>query len=90
MTFRDKETERLSERVRVKKFEQIENAARIKLALLGNARDPTDLRRLPGLRLEKLSGNRAGQYSIRINDQYRICFRWENDEAQDVEITDYH
>ena len=90
MTFRDKETERLSERVRVKKFEQIEKAARIKLAFLGNAKDLMDLRRLPGLRLEKLSGTRAGQYSIRVNDQYRICFRWENDEAQDVEITDYH
>ena len=49
-----------------------------------------DLRRIPGLRLEKLSGNRAGQHSIRINDKYRICFRWENDEPQDVEITDYH
>jgi proteic killer suppression protein len=90
VTFGDKDTERLSERVGVKKFEQIEKAARIKLAFLGNTKDLTDLRRLPGLRLEKLSGTRAGQYSIRINDQYRICFRWENDEAQDVEITDYH
>ncbi len=90
MTFRDKETQRLSERVRVKKFEQIEKAARIKLVFLGSAKDLTDLRSIPGLRLEKLSGNRAGQHSIRINDQYRICFRWENDEAQDVEIADYH
>src|ERR1700733_8659709 len=90
VTFRDKETKRLSERVRVKRFEQIEKVARIKLALLGNAKDLTDLRRIPGLRLEKLSGNRTGQHSIRINDQYRICFRWENDEAQDAEITDYH
>ena len=90
MTFRDKETKRLFERVRVKKFERIEKAARIKLAFLGSAKDLNDLRRIPGLRLEKLSGNRAGQYSIRVNDQYRICFRWEYDEAQDVEITDYH
>lgn len=78
------------ERFRVKKFEHIEKAARIKLAFLGNARDLTDLQRIPGLRLEKLSGDRASQYSIRVNDQYRICFRWEDDEAQDVEITDYH
>lgn len=90
MTFRDKETNRLWERFRVKKFEQIEKPARIKLALLGNAKDLKDLRLIPGLRLEKLSGKRDGQYSIRINDQYRICFRWENEEAQDVEITDYH
>ena len=90
MTFRDKETQRLSERIRVNKFQQIEKAARIKLALLGNAKDLTDLRHIPGLRLEKLFGNRAGQHSIRINDQYRICFHWEDDEAQDVEITDYH
>ncbi len=80
----------MSERIRVKKFEQIEKSARIKLAFLGSAKDLTDLRRIPGLRLEKLVGDRAGQHSIRINDQYRICFRWENDEAQDVEITDYH
>jgi toxin HigB-1 len=90
VTFRDKETKRLWERVRVKKFEQIEKLARIKLALLGNATGLTDLRRIPGLHLEKLLGDRVGQHSIRINDQYRICFRWENDEAQDVEITDYH
>ena len=90
MTFRDKDTKRLSERVRVKRFEQIEKAARIKLAFLGNAKDLRDLRHIPGLRLEKPLGDRTGQHSIRINDQYRICFRWENDEAQDVEITDYH
>lgn len=90
MTFRDKQTGLLSERVRVKKFEKIEKVARGGLALLKNAKALTDLRRIPGLRLEKLLGDREGQYSIRINDQYRICFRWEDDEAQDVEITDYH
>ena len=90
LTFRDRDTRRLSERFRVKKFQRIEKSARIKLALLGNAKDLTDLRRIPGLRLEKLAGNRDGQHSIRISDQYRICFRWEDDEAQDVEITDYH
>lgn len=90
MTFRDKETRRLFERFRVRRFERIEKAARIKLAFLGNAKSLTDLQRIPGLRLEKLSRDRAGQHSIRINDKYRICFRWEDDEAHDVEITDYH
>lgn len=90
MTFRDKETQRLSERQRVKKFEKIEEVARIRLAALKNAKDLRDLGRIPGLRLEKLLGDRIGQHSIRINDQYRICFRWENEEAHDVEITDYH
>ena len=90
MTLRDKETKRLLERDRVKKFEQIEKAARIKLAFLANAKDLTDLPRIPGLRLEKLSRDRDGQHSISVNDQYRICLRWKNDEAQDVEITDYH
>lgn len=63
---------------------------RATLALRWCHRSTTPLRRLPGLRLQKLSGNRDGQHSIRINDRYRICFRWEDDEAQDVEITDYH
>ena len=90
MTFRDKEARQLFERVRVKKFEKTEKAARIKLAFLGNAKDLTDLRRIPGLRLGKLSGNRAGQHSIRINDQYRICFVWRGHDAFDVEIADYH
>ena len=90
MTFRDKATQRLSERQRVRKFEKIEDVARIRLAALKNAKDLRDLGCIPGLRLEKLLGDRMGQHSIRINDRYRICFRWENEEAHDVEITDYH
>jgi proteic killer suppression protein len=58
--------------------------------MLNNAVKLNDLRLPPANRLEKLSGNRAGQYSIRINDQWRICFRWEEGDAYDVEIVDYH
>jgi proteic killer suppression protein len=58
--------------------------------LLHRARVITDLRLPPGNQLEALKGDRAGQYSVRVNDQYRICFRWENGDAHDVELTDYH
>lgn len=64
--------------------------ARIKLARLHAAESLNDLATLPGSRLEKLMGDRAGQYSIRVNDQYRICFRWTDAGAEDVEIVDYH
>ena len=59
------------------------------MALLDSITSLRDLR-LPGLRLEKLKGDRTGQYSIRVNDQYRICFEWTDDGAENVEITDYH
>ena len=84
-----KETEKLLQRLPSRKFRSIENKARAKLALLDAATSLVDLR-LPGLRLEKLGGNRAGQYSIRINDQFRICFHWSERDAYDVEVTDYH
>ena len=61
-----------------------------KLRMLNNARSLQDLRSPPGNRLEKLKGNRAGQYSIRINDQWRICFVWRSGDAFEVEIADYH
>lgn len=61
-----------------------------KLRMLNNAKNINDLRIPPANRLEKLAGDRAGQYSIRINDQWRICFIWEDSDAYDVEITDYH
>jgi proteic killer suppression protein len=86
---KDKETEKLLNRVRSRKWKSIEKAARVKLALLNAATSLKDLS-LPGLRLEKLLGDRAGQYSIRINDQFRICFRWRDGDAYDVEVTDYH
>jgi proteic killer suppression protein len=72
-----------------RRFQSIKKAARIKLDLLDAATSLQDLS-LPGLRLEKLAGDRAGQYSIRVNDQYRICFRWHDADAYDVELTDYH
>jgi proteic killer suppression protein len=84
-----KEAEKLLRRLPSRKFRSIENKARAKLALLDAATSLMDLR-LPGLRLEKLGGDRAGEYSIRINDQFRICFRWSEGDAYDVEITDYH
>jgi proteic killer suppression protein len=66
------------------------SVTRRKLAILDGAFDLDDLRSPPGNRLEKLRGDRQGQYSIRINDQYRICFNWRGHDAYDVEITDYH
>lgn len=70
--------------------ETIWPVARRKLDQLNGARDLRDLALPPGNRLEALRGNRAGQHSIRINEQYRICFRWESGKAYDVEIADYH
>src|SRR2546423_9995220 len=64
--------------------------ARVKLARLHAAESLNDLASLPGNRLEKLLGDRAGQHSIRVNDQYRVCFRWTQSGAQDVEVVDYH
>jgi proteic killer suppression protein len=84
-----KETEKLWNRLPSRKFKSIEKTARVKLTLLDAAASLMDLS-LPGLRLEKLAGDRAGQYSIRINDQFRICFAWRAGNADDVEITDYH
>ncbi|MCL4804819.1 MAG: type II toxin-antitoxin system RelE/ParE family toxin [Anaerolineae bacterium] len=77
-------------RVSQKLEHDIQRTARRKLLYLHDARDLRDLLAPPGNRLEKLSGDRQGQYSIRINDQWRICFRWDNDRALDVEIVDYH
>jgi proteic killer suppression protein len=68
----------------------IQRTARRKLIYLDDAEDLQDLLALPGNRLEKLKGNRAGQYSIRINDQWRICFEWSDNKAKNVEIVDYH
>jgi proteic killer suppression protein len=72
-----------------RKFQNIEKAARIRLELLAAATSLRDLE-LPGLRLEALKGDREGQHSIRINDQFRICFVWRDGDAHDVEIVDYH
>ena len=69
---------------------ELRRIARRKLLYLHDAAELRDLRTPPGNRLERLTGNRAGQYSIRINDQWRICFRWKDGDAHDVEICDYH
>jgi proteic killer suppression protein len=69
---------------------EMHRKAQIKLARLGAANSMQDLKELRGNRFEKLKGERQGQYSIRINEQYRICFKWENENAMDVEIVDYH
>jgi proteic killer suppression protein len=86
---RDKETQKLVEKIPSRKFRAIERQAHKKLDMLRAATKLSDLN-LPGLGLEKLSGDRKGQHSIRINDQYRICFEWRDDGAYEVEVTDYH
>jgi len=90
-TFACKETEKLFSRQSSRKLPQgIQRIARRKLEILDAAEELQDLHIPPGNRLEKLSGDRSGQYSIRINDQWRICFEWESGDAYQVEITDYH
>jgi proteic killer suppression protein len=89
-SFADKDTERLARRERVRRFVNFERVALRKLAMVQAAHVLDDLRVPPGNRLEALKGDRAGQHSIRINDQYRICFVWKKDGAHDVEIVDYH
>ena len=90
-TFADKETEALFQRQKSRSLPaDIQRKARIKLEILDAVERLEDLRVPPGNRLEKLSGNREGQYSIRINRQWRICFRWKNSDCYDVEIADYH
>jgi proteic killer suppression protein len=90
-TFRDKETERIFARQFSKRLPpNLHRLAWRKLAILNATDRLTDLRVPPGNRLEKLAGDRAGQYSIRINDQWRICFEWREGNTYEVEITDYH
>ncbi len=90
-SFRDKQTERIFSRRFSRRFPQnLHRVAWRKLAILDAVEQLDDLYVPPGNRLEKLSGDRTGEYSIRINDQWRICFRWRDGNAHDVEITDYH
>ena len=90
-TFRDEETKKIYRRGRSRKLPiDIQQTALRKLRMLNNAVSLNDLRVPPANRLEKLSGNREGQCSIRINDQWRICFEWRSNHAYNVEITDYH
>ena len=89
-SFNDKETKRLFNEKSSIKLAHIAPVALRKLNALELAKSIDELRVPPSNRLEVLKGNRKGQYSIRINDQYRICFYWEGDQAYDVEIVDYH
>ena len=90
-SFSNTETAQVFNRVRVAKWgKDVQRQALRKLLLLNAAERVDDLRVPPGNRLERLKGKRAGQYSIRINDQWRICFRWSSGQASDVEIVDYH
>ncbi len=90
-SFADRDTERLFARERVRRFPaDLLRAMLKKLVVLDAAERLDDLRAPPGNRLEKLGRDRAGQHSIRVNDQWRVCFRWKDGQAYDVEIVDYH
>ena len=88
--FRCEDTENLFNDISISRFRLFERIARHKLLYLHHAKNLDDLRSPPGNRLERLKGKRKGQYSIRINDQWRICFRWIKGDIIDVEIIDYH
>ena len=90
ITFKCKDTEKLFNDNNVKRFRAISKPARMKLELLNAAVSLNSLRIPPGNRLERLKGDRDGQYSIRINAQWRICFLCQNENVQYVEIVDYH
>ena len=90
-SFRDQETESIYHRFHSRRLPpEIQRIALRKLRMLNNAQSLNDLRVPPANRLEKLAGTRAGQHSIRINDQWRICFEWRDGDVYEVEITDYH
>ena len=92
VSYRDKQTEQFATGKRVKAFSGIERPARLKLDRLEAAASLKDVAALPGNRFEALAGDRKGQYSIRINDQWRICFEWPDKSPgpENVEIVDYH
>jgi len=90
-SFKDKDTERIWNQQPIRNLSRaVQISALRKLFMISRARSLRDLQTLPGIRLELLKGDRTGQYSIRVNDQYRICLRWENGNAYEVEIADYH
>ena len=89
-SFRTSDTQLLFNREFVRAFSGFDRQALKRLRLLHRAESLTDLSAIRGNRLEALKGDREGQFSIRINDQYRVCFRWDGNHADDVEIVDYH
>ncbi|MCE5332860.1 MAG: type II toxin-antitoxin system RelE/ParE family toxin [Bacteroidales bacterium] len=91
ISFGSKDTQKIWEGERVKRYtDEIQEIGRRKLRMLNNSQSILDLKIPPSNRLEKLSGKMSGFYSIRINDQWRIIFKWENNHALEVEIIDYH
>ena len=89
-SFKDRDTEAVFKRVRFARFRQIERSARKRLLYLDSASELRELAVIPGNRLEALRHDRTGQYSIRVNQQWRICFVWQKGNAHEVEIADYH
>jgi proteic killer suppression protein len=90
-SFKDRETEKVFQRIFSRKLpHDIQKLAMRKLWLIDAAMNLKDLQIPPSNRLEKLKGSRKGQYSVRVNNQWRICFEWKNNDARNVEITDYH
>ena len=89
-SFANRETERLFYSGKSRRYSSVRASAVRKLQMLDNTKRLEDLRQPPGNRLEALRGERAGQYSIRVNEQYRICFRWIEHEPHDAEVVDYH
>jgi proteic killer suppression protein len=89
-SFCSADTARLFRRERIRRFEAVARPAQRKLAMLNAAKELRELAAVPGNRLERLHGKREGQHSIRVNDQWRVCFIWRDGDAYDVEITDYH
>ena len=90
LSFKTKQTRQLWEGKAARIDAVVQRKTQLKLRYIHLAQELNDLRTPPGNRLEKLSGNRKGQYSIRVNQQYRICFRWTANGAENVEFTDYH
>lgn len=91
LTFKCRDTERIWDMEPGRRFSaEVQRAARRKLVMLDAAQAVQDLRLPPGNRLEALKGDRAGQYSIRVNEQFRLCFVWTGRDAEDVELVDYH
>jgi len=89
-SFHDKDTEAIFRQRRVKRFQHIASVALRRLVQIDSSEELRDLAAPPANRLEALKGDRSGQYSVRINDQYRVCFQWKDGDAFDVEVTDYH
>jgi proteic killer suppression protein len=90
LNFKDDETEKVFTTGKSRRFGSVARVAARRLGVISFAKNLEDLRDPPGNKLEALRGDRKGQFSIRINDQYRICFKWNGKDAEDVEIVDYH